>query len=80
MPRIEWTALPARVKEHLLDRARVRAVDAKDITALLAWINTKPELPDGPWCKDFGTFKLVGHGAIPSTFLDKEQPCFGQRL
>src|SRR5260370_260473 len=24
MPRIEWTALPARVKEHLLDRVRVR--------------------------------------------------------
>jgi len=80
MPRIEWTALPARAKEHLLDRVRVRAIDAKDIMALLAGINTNPELPDGPWRQDFGTFKLVGHGAIPSTFLEKEQPCFGQRL
>jgi len=60
MPQIEWTALPAGVKEHLLDRVRVRAIVAKDITALLAWINTKPELPEGPWRQDFGTFKLAG--------------------
>jgi len=46
MPRIEWTALPAKVREHLLDRVRTRAIRAQDLAALLAWINTKPELPE----------------------------------
>jgi hypothetical protein len=41
MPRIEWTALPANVREHLLDRVRTRAIRAHDVTALLAWINTQ---------------------------------------
>ncbi len=80
MPRIAWTALPKGVQEHLLDRVRIRAIDAKDLTALLAWVTTNPEVPDGPWCKDFGTFKLVGHGRTPSAFLEKNQPCFGERI
>ena len=60
MPRIQWAALPANVREHLLDRVRMRAINAQDLAALLAWINTRPELPEGAWCKDFGIFKLVG--------------------
>ena len=80
MPRIEWTALPPNVREHLLDRVRARAIRAQDLAALLAWINTGPELPEGAWCKDFGTFKLVGQGAIPKTFLEQDQPCFGERI
>jgi len=50
------------------------------MTALLAWIKLNPELPDGPWCKDFGTFKLVGEGPISKTFLTKDQVCTGERL
>ncbi len=46
----------------------------------LAWINTNPELPDHQWCKDFGTFELVGEGAIPKTFLRKDQACAGERI
>ena len=78
MPKIQWHALPKAVREHLLDRMRIREIDAKDVTALLAWINTDPDLPDGQWCKDFGTFKLVGEGPIPKTFLTKEQSCTGK--
>ena len=77
---IQWTALPANVREHLLDRVRTGAIRAQDLAALLAWINTKPELPEGTWCKDFETFKLVGQGAIPKTFLERDQPCFGERI
>src|SRR5712692_165962 len=29
MPRIAWTTLPKSVQEHLLDRVRVRAIDAE---------------------------------------------------
>jgi hypothetical protein len=80
MPRIHWTKLPEQVKEHLLDRLRTRALNARDMTALLEWIRTNPEVPDGPWCKDFGAFKLVGHGSVPNTFLERDQACFGERI
>lgn len=80
MPKIRWDALPTRVKDHLMGRLRIREIDARDMTALLTWIKLNPELPDGPWCKDFGTFKLVGEGPIPKTFLTKDQACTGERL
>ena len=80
MPNIRWDALPTRVKDHLMDRLRLREIDARDMTALLAWIKLNPELPDVPWCKDFGTFKLAGEGPIPKTFLTKDQACTGERL
>ena len=80
MPRISWTALPQPVKNHLLDRVRAREIGAGDLTALLAWINTNPEVPAGDWCRDFGSFKLAGRGPLPKTFLTREQPCYGQPI
>jgi hypothetical protein len=47
---------------------------------LTEWIATNPEVPETDWCKDFGNFKVVGHGANVSTFLKADQPCFGERL
>jgi len=78
MPRIQWRRLPPAVREHLRDRVRTRAIDAQDLVTLLAWINAEPNLPDGTWCKDFGSVKLVGEGAIPKTFLTRDQSCYGQ--
>ncbi|MGO9260446.1 MAG: hypothetical protein ACLQU1_29690 [Bryobacteraceae bacterium] len=46
-----------------------------DLLKLMEWIRSNPEVPDGVWCKDFGGFKLVGHGATPGTFLEENQPC-----
>ncbi len=59
------------------DRLRVREIDEDDMVNLMNWISTNPEVPEGPWRKDFGTFKLVGHGALPSTLPTRDQPCFG---
>ncbi len=72
MPHINWHALPRAVREHLQDRARTRLLSKEDLLNLMEWVRNNPEVPEGARCKDFGTFKLVGHGAIPSTFL--EQP------
>jgi hypothetical protein len=80
VPNIKWHSLPLGVREHLEERLRLRQLSKADLLKLMEWIRTNPEVPDGAWCKDFGTFKLVGHGALPSSFLEKDQPCFGVRI
>lgn len=80
MPYIDWQNLPLSVRQHLKDRARVRQLEAQDMVRLMDWVLSNPEVPDGDWCQDFGTFKLVGEGKYPKTFLTKDQPCYGQRL
>jgi hypothetical protein len=39
MPKIRWDALPAVVKNHLLDRVRTREISSQDLTAMMKWIN-----------------------------------------
>ncbi len=80
MPHIHWQKLPTAVRRHLEDRARIRELKAEDLLRLMEWVSSNPEVPDGDWCRDFGTFKLVGAGEIPKTFLTKDQPCLGQRI
>jgi hypothetical protein len=55
-------------------------VSAHELGALLAWINSNPDVPAATWCKDFGSFKLVGEGPLPKTFLTATQPCYGERI
>jgi hypothetical protein len=62
------------------DRLLERAITEDDMVKLMNWISTNPEVPSGAWCKDSGTFKLVGRGAQPGTFLEKNQPCFGTKI
>jgi hypothetical protein len=38
------------------------------------------ELPEGPWYKDFGSFKPCGEGAYPKTFLLAGQVATGSKL
>ena len=58
MPRIEWTNLPAALRKHLFLRAAERQISGDDLLKLKAWRESGPEAPDGPWYKDFGSFKL----------------------
>ena len=39
-----------------------------------------PDVPEGDWYKDFGTFKLCGTGRFPSTFLMSGQSARGRKL
>lgn len=80
MPHINWHSLPRNVREHLAERVRSRELSKEDLLKLMEWIRGNPEVPDDAWCKDFGSFKLVGRGALPSSFLEKDQPCFGRRI
>jgi hypothetical protein len=81
MPKIAcWDDLPANVRNHLIDRMRDRAISIADLNQLRVWIDSLPEVPEGDWCKDFGSFKLCGHGSFPKTFLLRGQPAKGHAL
>ena len=80
MPHIHWRGLPLGVREHLLERLRSREIKPEDILEPDQWIRSNPEVPDGPWWKEFRAFKLAGVGQHPKTFLTKDQFAFGIRL
>ena len=70
MPRIEtWGNPPPGVRQHLIDRMRDRAISIADLNRLRLWIDSNPEVPEGDWYKDFGSFKICGSGSLPKTFL-----------
>jgi len=55
-------------------------VSQDDLFELAEWKAQDPDVPDGDWYKDFGTFKLCGTGKFPSTFLMAGQSARGKRL
>jgi hypothetical protein len=59
---------------------RDRAISVADLNQLRLWVETTPEVPDGEWFKDFGSFKLCGQGAYPKTFLLRGQSAKGKAL
>jgi hypothetical protein len=81
MPAIEtWSRLPAAIRDHLVERMRDRRISLDDLNRLRVWIESKPTVPEGPWHKDFGSFKLCGEGKFPKTFLLAGQTATGQKL
>ena len=81
MPQIEtWSKLPAALRNHLVERMHDRKIGLDDLNRLRVWIESKPEVPEGPWYKDFGSFKLCGERTYPKTFLFGGQIASGQPL
>ena len=76
MPKIRWTDLPPSLRQHPFDRQ----ITADDLYKLKLWRESEPEAPDGPWYKDFESFKICGEGEFPKTFLLKGQPAKGKAL
>ena len=66
MPKIErWDNLPEGIRQHLIDRIRDRAITISDLNQLRVWIESKPEVPEGEWYKDFGSFRSVAAVRTP---------------
>lgn len=81
MPKLQtWDNLPAAVRTHLVDRMRDRGIRIDDLNQLRLWVESKPDVPDGDWYKDFGSFKLCGRGSLPKTFLRHGQAATGEPL
>ena len=81
MPRIEgWVNLPANVGQHLIERMHDRTISLADLNQLRLLIDSQPEVPEGDWYKDFGSFKICGHGSYPKTFLSSGHAAKGESL
>lgn len=80
MPRIQWEGLPREKWAHLRDRAKERRISEQDLFELAEWKAQDPDVPEGDWYKDFGTFKVRGTGRYPSTFLTAGQAARGRKL
>jgi hypothetical protein len=81
MPKIEsWDHLPGGVRQHLIDRMIERAISIADLNKLRLWIESKPEVPEDDWYKDFGSFKICGKGSFPKTFLLRGQAAKGEAV
>ena len=81
MPQIEtWLRLPAGIRNHLIQRMHDRNISIEDLNKLRLWMESKPNVPEGRWYKNFGSFKLCGEGRYPKTFLLTNQSATGQEL
>jgi transposase InsO family protein len=80
VPRIQWTNLPPALRDHLFDRLRDRKITTEDLYQLKLWRESEPEAPEGPWFKDFDSFKICGEGRYPKTFLLRGQAARGRKL
>lgn len=80
MPKIDWSGLPTALRNHLFDRLRDRKITVEDLYQLKVWRESEPDAPDGPWFKDFGTFKICGQGRYPKMFLLRGQVAKGKKL
>ena len=81
MPKIEtWNRFPPDVRQHLIDRMRDRSSSIADLNQLRVWIESNPDVPEGEWYRDFGSFKICGQGRYPKTFLLRGQLAKGEGL
>jgi hypothetical protein len=80
MPKVQWTNLPDAIRKHLLLRLKERRITEADLYELKLWRDSEPVAPDGPWHKDFGSFKICGEGPYPKTFLLRGQAATGEPL
>ena len=75
-----WSRLPRAVRDHLVERMHDRNIGFEDLNQLRLWMESKPDVPDGPWYKEFGSSKLCGEGRYPKTFLLPGQSAKGEKL
>ena len=75
-----WSRLPAAIRAHLVERMHDRNIGFEDLNQLRLWMESKPDVPDGPWYKEFGSFTLCGEGRYPKTFLLPGQSAKGEKL
>lgn len=69
MPRVRRKDLPPALFQHLLERIQQRQIGAQQLELLARWLDTEPEVPQGPWHKRFSGMTVCGEGDLVRTFL-----------
>lgn len=80
MPRVRRKDVPPALFRHLLDRIQQRQITPRELEALARWLDTEPEVPEGPWYKRFPGMTVCGEGDLVKTFLLPGQGPRGARV
>ena len=80
MPKVLRRNLPQQLYDHLLDRVQQRNISGKQLTLMVAWLDTQPEVPHGKWFKRFPGMIVCGEGELVKTFLASGQVPSGEEV
>ena len=74
----QWANFPTKLRQHLVQRMADRSITIADLNQLRLWVESNPEVPDGEWYKDFGSFKVCAetdhtqrHFSLPANQLEE---------
>jgi len=80
MPQVRRQNFPPALFQHLLDRVQSRKIPASQLEQLAKWLDTEPEVPEGPWYKRFTGMTVCGEGELKKTSLLPGRAPKGQRV
>ena len=80
MPKILRRNLPRQLYAHLLERIQQRQISGAQLSLLIEWLDTQPEVPNGKWFKKFSGMIVCGEGELVKTFLVPGQIPFGEEI
>ncbi|MGI8966603.1 MAG: hypothetical protein ACR2H1_11015 [Limisphaerales bacterium] len=80
MPKILRRNLPRQLYAHLLERIQQRQISGTQLSLLIEWLDTQPEVPNGKWFKKFSGMIVCGEGELVKTFLVPDQVPVGEEI
>jgi hypothetical protein len=80
VPRVRRQNVPPALFQHLLDRVQSRKISASQLELLARWLDSEPEVPEGPWYKRFSGMIVCGEGELIKTFLLPTQAPKGRHV
>ena len=60
-----WSRLPRAVRDHSVGRMHDRNIGLEDLNQLRLWMESKPDVPDGPWYKEFWLVHALRRRQVP---------------
>jgi hypothetical protein len=74
MPKIQWTELPAALRDHLFERLAERKITVEDLYQLKLWRESEPDAPEGAW------YKISDHSKSAAKVNIRRHSCFVDKL
>jgi hypothetical protein len=80
LPQVRRKDVPPALFHHLLQRIQERHIDARQLELLANWLDSEPEVPEGPWYHRFPGMTVCGDGELIKTFLLPGQAATGVQV